>query len=414
MTFAGASHPDGPQRRASRTSVDVFHDPTAYSGEQVRRILDAARDAWPRRPDPRRPARRRWGSGARGGARLPVGRPSRPHLTGRDGRALGASDTIGVLIPGSLFFVPGEKAAPVREMIEAGVAIGLSTDYTPGTSPVVAMPVALTLCDGVAAGCRPRRSWRQPRSTARFALGLRPDEVGSLEPGKLRRSRDLRSEGLPRDPVPRRREPRSPRDRRRTGPLWSGRRSDRCRPLLHQLQPLGRDPDAGPPPHRTPAGRPRSRRRTPPRRRSSPRSPQRARPQPALGERRAGARSATPRGRRTPGPGPRAPAGSASIALERPTAPAGGAGAGRHDEPRATTGAPRRRRSGAGSAPTGGAVADEDLVERQQALPVVGARLDHRRARRTLAAAAAPAREQVGRLRQVWRTSTPSERSGPG
>ena len=112
--------------------MDVFHDPTAYSATQVRRIIRTAQEH---------------GLAGRihadqlvddGGAALAaeLGCLSADHLghISPDGIvALARSETIAVLIPGSLFFVPGEKAAPVRAMIDAGVAIGVSTDYTPGT-----------------------------------------------------------------------------------------------------------------------------------------------------------------------------------------------------------------------------------------------------------------------------------------
>src|SRR5262249_55654666 len=93
-------------------SVDVFHDPSAYSADPVRLIAAAAQEH---------------GLAMRihadqlvddGGAALAVeiGALSADHLghiSERGIAAMASSDTIGVLIPGSLFFVPGEKAAPV-------------------------------------------------------------------------------------------------------------------------------------------------------------------------------------------------------------------------------------------------------------------------------------------------------------
>lgn len=168
-------------REGLATSVDVFHDPTAYSATQVRRIIRTAQEH---------------GLAGRihadqlvddGGAALAaeLGCLSADHLghISPEGiAALARSDTVGVLIPGSLFFVPGEKAAPVRAMIDAGVAIGVSTDYTPGTSPIVAMPVALTLAM-VLLKLSVAEALAAATINGAFALGI-GGLAGSLEPGK--------------------------------------------------------------------------------------------------------------------------------------------------------------------------------------------------------------------------------------
>lgn len=168
-------------RAGLAASVDVFHDPTAYSAEHVRRIIGAAaahglagRIHADQLADE---------NGAALAAELGcLSADHLGHVSAEGIRVLAASTTIGVLIPGSLFFVPGEKAAPAREMIDAGVALGLSTDYTPGTSPIVAMPVALTLAM-VLLKLTAAEAMAAATINGAFALGI-GDRVGSLEPGK--------------------------------------------------------------------------------------------------------------------------------------------------------------------------------------------------------------------------------------
>ena len=126
------------------TSADVFCDPAAYSHEQSRQILDAARAAGlGSRVHADQPLRIRWGH-ARGAIRCALGRPPGAYL-GHRNRAVGSPQTVAVLIPGSLLFVPGEVAPPVRQMIDRGVAIAVASDYNPGTSPIASQAMAASL-----------------------------------------------------------------------------------------------------------------------------------------------------------------------------------------------------------------------------------------------------------------------------
>ncbi|MBM4408691.1 MAG: imidazolonepropionase [Chloroflexi bacterium] len=163
------------------TTFDIFRDEAAYDDADVRRLAEACRAA---------------GLGIRlhadqlgddGGAALAVevGALSADHLghiSPAGVAAMAASDTIAVLIPGSLFFVPGEKAAPTRDLIDAGVAIAISTDYTPGTSPIASMPLAIALAC-VLLRISVAEAIAGATINAAFAVGL-GDLVGSLEPGK--------------------------------------------------------------------------------------------------------------------------------------------------------------------------------------------------------------------------------------
>lgn len=163
------------------TSFDIFRDEAAYDDADVRRLAAACRAA---------------GLGIRihadqladdGGSALAaeVGALSADHVghvSAAGIAALAGSDTVAVLIPGSLFFVPGEKTPPTRALIDAGVAIAISTDYTPGTSPIASMPLAISLAC-VLLRISAAEALAGATINAAFAAGV-ADRVGSLEPGK--------------------------------------------------------------------------------------------------------------------------------------------------------------------------------------------------------------------------------------
>jgi imidazolonepropionase len=46
---------------------------------------------------------------------------------------------VGVLLPGSVYFLKKEQYAPAREMLQAGMALALSTDFNPGSSMTESM-----------------------------------------------------------------------------------------------------------------------------------------------------------------------------------------------------------------------------------------------------------------------------------
>lgn len=88
-----------------------------------------------------------------------------------------------VVLPGSVYALGSSCYPRAREMIEAGLAIVLATDFNPGSSPTPSMPMVLSLActqmkmspaEGIAA------------STVNAAYSVnRGDRIGSLEPGKL-------------------------------------------------------------------------------------------------------------------------------------------------------------------------------------------------------------------------------------
>jgi imidazolonepropionase len=89
---------------------------------------------------------------------------------------------VATLLPGCDFHLGLKKYAPARELIAAGAIVALATDYNPGTSPTVSMPMILSLA------CSQLRMTPAEAITAAtihgaYALG-RAEKIGSLEVGK--------------------------------------------------------------------------------------------------------------------------------------------------------------------------------------------------------------------------------------
>ena len=104
------------------------------------------------------------------------------HVNRADIRALAKSNTVATLLPGCDFHLGLKRYAPARDLIEAGAIVALATDYNPGTSPTVSMPMILSLA------CSQLRMTPAEAITAATINGahaLRRDKrIGSLEVGK--------------------------------------------------------------------------------------------------------------------------------------------------------------------------------------------------------------------------------------
>src|SRR4029077_2675116 len=71
----------------------------------------------------------------------------------------------------------------VREMIEAGLAVVLATDFNPGSSPTPSMPMVLSLaCTQMKMS--PSEAVSAATINAAYSLN-RGDKIGTLEAGKL-------------------------------------------------------------------------------------------------------------------------------------------------------------------------------------------------------------------------------------
>jgi imidazolonepropionase len=88
-----------------------------------------------------------------------------------------------VLLPGSVYALGSTTYSRAREMIEAGLAVVLATDFNPGSSPTPSMPMVLSL-----ACTQMKMSSAEALSAATInaAYSLnRGDKIGSLESGKV-------------------------------------------------------------------------------------------------------------------------------------------------------------------------------------------------------------------------------------
>jgi imidazolonepropionase len=160
---------------------DVFCDRGAFTLGQTKRILSEAQNHG---LVPRLHAEQLSRTGATQLA-VELGAASCDHLehvNSADIRALARSRTVATLLPGCDFHLGWKNYAPARELIEAGAVIALATDYNPGTSPTVSMPMILSLaCNQLR--MTPSESIAAATINGAVALG-RQKELGSLEVGK--------------------------------------------------------------------------------------------------------------------------------------------------------------------------------------------------------------------------------------
>jgi imidazolonepropionase len=161
---------------------DVFCDRGAFTLRQSKRILEAGKQFG---LAPRLHAEQLTRTGA---AQLAVEMEaaSCDHLellNASDIRALGKSRTVATLLPGCDFHLGLKKYAPARDLIEGGAIVALATDYNPGTSPTLSMPMVLSLA---CAQLRMTPAEAITAATINAAYALRREKrIGSLEVGKL-------------------------------------------------------------------------------------------------------------------------------------------------------------------------------------------------------------------------------------
>jgi imidazolonepropionase len=161
---------------------DVFCDRGAFSLGQSEEVLEAGASHG---LAPRLHAEQLSRTGATQLA-VKMGAASCDHLEqvkATDIRALAKSKTVATLLPGCDFHLGLKQYAPARALIDAGAIVGLATDYNPGTSPTLSMPMVLSLA---CTQLRMTPAEAVTAATVNAAYSLRRDkEIGSIEAGKL-------------------------------------------------------------------------------------------------------------------------------------------------------------------------------------------------------------------------------------
>jgi imidazolonepropionase len=161
--------------------VDIFCETGVFTVEQSRQFLKAAKEkgfSVKIHADEIDPL---------GGTEMAteIGATSGDHLVGASEKgiqALGATDTIAVLLPGTSFYLNKGKFANARGMLEAGAAVALSTDFNPGSSPTENLQFIMNLAS-LQLKMTPEEIWNAVTVNSAYAIN-RGEQAGKLAKGR--------------------------------------------------------------------------------------------------------------------------------------------------------------------------------------------------------------------------------------
>ncbi|HWY21793.1 MAG TPA: imidazolonepropionase [Candidatus Acidoferrum sp.] len=160
--------------------VDVFCDKGAFSAAETEEIFEVAKQH-------RLNVRAHMGQLSETQLRPflrfnPASFDHMDHVNEDDIAQLAKHNTIATLVPGANYFLGLKEYPQARKLIDAGVPVALATDYNPGTSPTLSMPMAMSLaCTHMKMS--PAEAIAAATINGAWALRL-ADRKGSIEPGK--------------------------------------------------------------------------------------------------------------------------------------------------------------------------------------------------------------------------------------
>ncbi len=160
--------------------VDVFCDRGAFSAAEAAQIFSSAgKYGLAVRAHMGQLSETRLGSLLR---YQPASLDHMDHVNDADLPALARSDTVATFVPGANYFLGLSKYPDARRFIESGAAVALATDYNPGSSPMLSMPMAMSLaCTHMKMS--PAEAITAATINGAWALRV-ADRKGSIEPGK--------------------------------------------------------------------------------------------------------------------------------------------------------------------------------------------------------------------------------------
>jgi imidazolonepropionase len=167
-------------REKLASCCDVFVEESAFTPDEARRILRAAREAG--LAAKLHADQLTSGGGAELAAELgAISADHLEHISDVGVAAMARANVVAVSLPIATLYL-NKPPMPARRLIAAGVRVAVATDFNPGTAPSYHLPLALTLALTLL-GMTPAEALKGATIYAACAVGLE-HQVGSLEVGK--------------------------------------------------------------------------------------------------------------------------------------------------------------------------------------------------------------------------------------